>query len=275
MIQWASQQDRRELIELFNMCFPGDEGFTLWFFDRVWRAGRTLVWREQGRIEAMLQLLPVSLRQGECRLPAEYVYAVGTRPERRGQGLAGRLLRQAARDAAGRGSGCLLLVPQEPSLFAYYAQFGYRASFSLEEKEVFPQPLPAGMCLRPARAGDSPALAELYRAAMEDRPFVERDEAHFRLQVELYGENALVLEEDGIITACGFIERAGAALRVAEALGSQANRLAAAVLNQRGEPRGVWRGPGEGKPFAMAKPLTAAAKELLAGRGAYCNLLYN
>lgn len=272
----ATPGDRRQLMELFDLCFPGEPGFTAWFFDRVWRPEHTLVQREQGRIAAMLQLLPVTLRQGERHLGAEYVYAVGTRPESRGLGLAGGLLRRAEQEAAGRGSACLLLIPQEPSLFAYYARFGYRTAFSLQEETALAQALPAGLCLRPACAEDLPALARLYRTAMGERTFVERDAQAFGRQLELYGANALVLQDArGALTACGFAEQQGADLRFAEVLGADAARLAAAALHQRRLAQGTWCGPGPGRPFAMAKPLTDEAESLLQGEGAYCNLLFN
>ena len=91
MTSWARERDEGELRALFDLCFPGEEDFGDWFFRQIWRPERTLVWR-QGRIQAMVQLLPLWIGDGERALPAEYVYAVGTAPECRGQGLAARLL---------------------------------------------------------------------------------------------------------------------------------------------------------------------------------------
>ena len=87
MIRLGKKEDRKGLEELFDLCFPGEKDFTHWFFQRVWKAENTLLY-EEGYIQAMLQVLPVQLRQGEFHGRGLYVYGVGTHPACRGKGLA-------------------------------------------------------------------------------------------------------------------------------------------------------------------------------------------
>ncbi len=102
----------------------------------------------------MVQLLPLWIGDGERALPAEYVYAVGTAPECRGQGLAARLLDCARQTCSLRGGQALALIPQQPSLFGYYRRLGYQTAFWAEERKIQPRPLPSGWTLNRAAEGD-------------------------------------------------------------------------------------------------------------------------
>ena len=153
MMEWAKPGDKEALVELFHLCFPGEEDFCRWYFGRLW------------------QLLPRRIGWQEQSWPAAYVFAVGTHPNWRGQGLAGALLRQAEQEAADQGAQTLFLVPQRPSLFQYYARFGYRTAFSLAVEQVEAKAGPAD--LRLAGPDDLPAMQKIYQDEMGGRPYVE------------------------------------------------------------------------------------------------------
>ena len=57
MMEWAKPGDKEALVELFHLCFPGEEDFCRWYFGRLWQPGQTLVCRRAEGIVAMLQLL--------------------------------------------------------------------------------------------------------------------------------------------------------------------------------------------------------------------------
>ena len=116
-----------------------------------------LVLTEDGALCSMLALpeLALVLADGR-RLRAGYVYAVATRPDRRGRGYAAMLLETAAGLARGRGFDCLLTVPAQPSLFGFYAGCGFRAGFPCRQ-EVF----------SPAAAQAKPVSPEEYAALRE------------------------------------------------------------------------------------------------------------
>ena len=275
MIRLGKKEDRKGLEELFDLCFPGEKDFTHWFFQRVWKAENTLL-HEEGHIQAMLQLLPVQLRQGEFHGRGLYVYGVGTHPACRGKGLAGALLEEARKEGTERGMDLLMLIPQEPSLFDYYRRFGYRTAFWVEERQVKARREEEGR-LSSAGPEDLPEVAELYGKALGTLFSVDRTPEDFALQQELYGDKALVLRRDGRLTAWGCIEPVGEAWRVCEALGPDALRLAAAVLERVGAQAGLCRllPQNDPKPFAMALPLTPSGEKLLEQKAGYCNLLFN
>lgn len=281
MIERAQLGEKQALLDLFDQCFPGEQAFGRWFFGALWRPENTLVLRQQGQIVAMLQLLPMEIAGAGDPLQAEYIYAVGTHPQHRGKGLAAQLLEGARQEAPARGVQCLLLVPQEPSLFGYYARFGYEGCFALEQSQVAARPLPPDCKLRLASAQDLHQMNRLYEKALAGRPHLLRTPSHWENQLALYGEETWLLTRNGRPQAYAFAEQVAGKWQLAEAAGPQCTELAGALLRQKGQESGLCRHPGTGapgpdtRPFAMALPLSPEANTLLGAGGAYCNLLYN
>lgn len=87
--------------------------------------GLCFVAETDGQIAAMLHALPQMLR-GKGDHKAYYLYAVATRKEYRRQGLCRGLMAYAE---AQLDADCLMLVPAETSLFAYYEALGYKSAF--------------------------------------------------------------------------------------------------------------------------------------------------
>ena len=274
MIRFGKKEDQKRLEELFDLCFPGEEGFVRWFFQKIWKPENTLLLGEEP-LQAMLQLLPVQLCRGETCGRGRYIYGVGTHPSFRGKGLAGALLEEARKKGEEQGIDLLMLIPQEPSLFEYYQRFGYRTAFWMEERSI--KAYEGEGRLSAARAEDLPEVAELYRRAMGSWLCVERTLEDFAIQRELYGDNALVLRQNGRITAWGCMESVEGSWRVCEALGPDAVQLAAAALKRAGAESGLCRLPTQtdDRPFAMALPLTQKGEWLLKEKAGYCNLLFN
>ena len=277
MTSWARERDEGELRALFDLCFPGEEDFGDWFFRQIWRPERTLVWR-QSRIQAMVQLLPLWIGDGERALPAEYVYAVGTAPECRGQGLAARLLDCARQTCSLRGGQALALIPQQPSLFCYYRRLGYQTAFWAEERKIQPRPLPSGWTLNRAAEGDLAQMSDFYEQTLAGRPHPLRSQADFRLQLRLYEENVWLLRRQGRLEGWAFFEQRQDAFWGAEIFGPEGPLAAAAALARLGADSSVCRMPGEGgalQPVGMALPLTEQAAQTLASGRGYCGLLFN
>lgn len=268
-VQFTAAGEEERLLEIYQACFPEDgEAFWRWIFDRVYRPENTLVFRENGQITASLQMIPCQMRLGDRVLDAHYIYAASTVPERQGRGLMGRLLELAAEEGRRREQAYSVLITQEDSLQAYYARFGYRPRLLARfEQPQTGAPDTARLCRR-AEERDIPALNELYEQAAAGMLHGVRDAAHWRMQLELFGAGAQVLERDGLVAAYAFSNERG----VMEAAGPEAAALAAYAA-----PGEIWRtlpGPQD-HPIGCIRPLNQWAGQLMEQTVCFLNLMYN
>ncbi len=129
-IEWATQADRADLTALWLAAFPTDRPDDVTDF---WECGfspeQAMVCRVECRIVSMAFCLPQRVYDATLG----YVFGVATLPAYRGQGYAGRLLREMARAAAANGLDGLFLHPATPTLEGFYAALGYRPAFYIEE----------------------------------------------------------------------------------------------------------------------------------------------
>ncbi len=85
------------------------------------------VYKQEDKLLSMLMLLPLSF--GDKK--GEYVYAVATRKEARGMGLATKMLEEAKKRVEQHEIDFLALVPAKPSLFVFYEKRGFTAGTPL------------------------------------------------------------------------------------------------------------------------------------------------
>lgn len=109
--------------ELWQLAFGDDEAFVDSFLMRYYSRRRMLSAEREGRLAAMLHLLPFESDAG----PATYIYGVATHPDFRGQGLASQLLREALRLCDERGDKAVFLIPTpgQAWLRDFYGRFGF------------------------------------------------------------------------------------------------------------------------------------------------------
>ena len=88
-------------------AFGDDEQFADSFIMRYYSRRRMLTAEAEGRMAAMLHLLPFRTELGRTT----YIYGVATDPAFRGRGLASQLMREAMRLIAERGDDAAFLIP--------------------------------------------------------------------------------------------------------------------------------------------------------------------
>jgi len=243
-----------QLRALWNRVFGDPEAYLDLFFRRCFDPAETMVACEGDQVRAMLYLLPLTLRAGAQAFSARYVYAVATDPDFRSRGLSTALLEETHRALAARGIAASVLVPAEPSLFAYYGARGYATAFWAESREIAPG------------EGEMIPLRETSLAAQ--KPL--RDAWFSRCA--LYGEwdeNALRYREAETAFLGGKVfsfptEKSHGyavcvpvsdAVRITEFVGPADTRVLRALAAAFGKPRVCMRAPAEnGAPFAMLYP---------------------
>lgn len=129
-LRFAASADVSALRRNWRACFGDDDTYLDFFFARRFRAADTPVLTADGTVVSQLFLLPAKLRDAAGEMhDVRYLFAAATHPDHRGRGCMARLLRFAAEAARNASAEGIALQPGEESLYAYYAQFGYRPAF--------------------------------------------------------------------------------------------------------------------------------------------------
>ena len=115
---------------MWQTCFGDEEQFIDSFLIRYYSRRRMLSIERDGRMAAMLHLLPFESELGRTT----YIYGVATAPEYRGRGLATELMREAMRLAGERSDDALFLIPTpgEEWLRDFYGGFGLEGRIPVE-----------------------------------------------------------------------------------------------------------------------------------------------
>jgi len=174
---------------------------------------------------------------------AAYLYALCTRPEYRGRGLAAAVLEGLTEACFSRGADLVFLSPAEPSLAAWYqTRFGM---IPVSGTEDFPFALPPrgeGSCLRitPAAylAGRTGQTVDVTLSLLSAQEVLCGGGGFFRLETAAGGGLACAAAEDGLLSVRELLGPAGAEAELIAAL--------AAAL---GCTRALLRRPGEKSPL--------------------------
>lgn len=143
MIVKAHERMLPTLKALWTECFGDEPAYVDFYFENRFSPDEMFVWLDDGEPGAMLSTLPCEILLGGTYRPAQYIYAVATRPDLRGGGVSTTLLEFAGERLARQGSAITLLVPAQESLSAFYEKRGYHAAFSMKSVELSAQELAA------------------------------------------------------------------------------------------------------------------------------------
>ena len=133
----AYPSDRAAMTALWQQVFGDSEATITGFYEAFPRCRAAVAENEVGALVSIVHVLPQTLTVEDQTIPAAYLYAVATRPDYRGRGLASTLIRFTEALLERLDYRCAVLVPAEPSLFGYYARLGYTTAF-LRNHTPFP-----------------------------------------------------------------------------------------------------------------------------------------
>lgn len=158
--------------ELWKLAFGDSDAYIDNFYSTCYRPERVVVLEEDGAVKSMTAWFDTAFvvpGRGEYR--AAYLYAVATRPDCRGRGLAARLLAGADGYFRSLDIPAVTTVPAEPSLHNFFGGNGFREYFTYsravpgaEAPPIRPfEPEPVGVTqyalLREAILFDTPHIA--------------------------------------------------------------------------------------------------------------------
>ena len=107
--------------ELWQEAFGDSDEALDSFFETAYSPDRCRVVTDGGNLLSALYIF-------DCQYEGKklaYIYAVATRKNARGQGVCGELVRDTHKYLVKNGYCGAILVPSEPSLFAFYEKLGY------------------------------------------------------------------------------------------------------------------------------------------------------
>ena len=270
MIIKTDYNNIQKLRELWQVCFPEVEDFTNFFFDMMFPNAEVFSAVEDGELCGAVYVFDYAFSSG---MKAKYLYGVGTFPEYRGQGIAGKIINAIIEDAKSRGSDLCMLVPQKPSLYDFYSRFGFVKNFFLDKKTH--ELMSSGFALQKAEKLDVPTLNAIYEKHVEDKDALLRDEREWSLLIDEFngfGEGIYLLDTRAY---CAISVENGEVI-ASEVCGEDAGSIAdilSAVADKFGK-KVEWYLSGK-TPYGMLLPLTERARELSATDRAYANLLHH
>lgn len=223
------------LRRLWQEAFGDSDAFLDGFFDAGFSPRRCLCVTDDEPVAAVYWF--------DCRFAGEkiaYLYALATKKSHRGQGLARRLVEEAAAELKKQGYNGILLVPGEQGLFSMYRKLGfvdtlYADNFTVE----------AGGVTVPVQRISGEEYACLRRTFLPEGGVVQEGEnlSFLPTFTGLYAGDGWLLAgslEEDIFSGMEFLGDRSAVPGILMALGAK---------------RGTFRTPGGDQPFAQYRSL--------------------
>ena len=235
-IDFPRKEDTPKLWALWKEAFGDGDEFLATFERTAFCSRRCRAVFDGEDVAAALYFFDCAL-QGK---KLAYLYAVATAKAYRGQGLCHQLMADTHRHLKNEGYAGVILVPGEAELFSFYERMGYRIFGGIGEFSATADG--SGVFIKPVSI-------EVYAEARRDFLPVggilqEGENLRFlSAQADLY------VGEDFVLAA----RREGDRLFGIELLGRRGS--APAILTALGCRDGIFRTPGEDRPFAMYYPL--------------------
>lgn len=220
---------------LWQEAFGDPDAFLDAFFSSAYAKERCRCAVEEGKLLGALYWLDAWV-QGQ---KYAYLYAIATAGSSRGKGVCHALMADTHSHLKTQGYSGSILVPGSQSLFRFYGGMGYRLCSSVKELECCAGTEPVAV-----KAVTATAYAALRRQLLPPGGAVQEQEnlAFLQTQCQLYAGADFLLAgalQHGKLTAV-------------EYLGDPVH--CGGILCALGCDRGVFRMPGEDKPFAMYLP---------------------
>lgn len=120
--------------QLWRICFPDDsEEFVDFYFKYKYPFSSNYNKKVDDATVSAFQLIPYRMSLGNRIFEIGYVSGCCTHPHYQGKGYMSELLEEAVKNVGDSLMPFISLIPAEPSLFNYYAKFGFATVFGYEK----------------------------------------------------------------------------------------------------------------------------------------------
>jgi predicted acetyltransferase len=136
MIKYADNTIAPQVRYMWKTVFGDPDAYMDIYFRDKYRNENTLVYIEDGKPVASLQMLPYMFTFCGREIPIAYISGACTLPAYRGKGYMSALLKQSFQEMRKRNIPLALLVPQDAGLMEFYAPFGFAQAFDAGTEEL-------------------------------------------------------------------------------------------------------------------------------------------
>ena len=123
--------------ELWKLSFGDDDAYIDYFYTHRPAGVETLVLLEDGALETMVALFPVTLSLPDgAQASSAYIYALATHPGARKKGFGRFILNYVDFYLQEKKLDCVTIVPAEASLHRFFAAAGFSECFATRKVEL-------------------------------------------------------------------------------------------------------------------------------------------
>lgn|GEM_PF-1801413 len=125
MICHPSLTDISRIKEIWMECFGDDEETVDFYLKTCFSLEDCFVSKSNDKVEAVIQMIPCRIIDGNNEYIAKYMYAVCTDPLLQGRGIMSSLINEACEIEKRNGTDAVLCIPANKGLFDFYYKFGF------------------------------------------------------------------------------------------------------------------------------------------------------
>jgi predicted acetyltransferase len=129
MIQFADDSTKQAVRDMWKICFGDSDAYMDIYFNHKYRNENTLIYIEDNKAVASLQLLFFNFTFHGREIPIAYLSGLCTLPNYRNQGFMKQLIIKSYQVAKEREIPLMILVPQDKGVMNYYERFGFAQTF--------------------------------------------------------------------------------------------------------------------------------------------------
>lgn len=136
MIKFANDQTASLVRQMWKTCFNDTDEFLDIIFTYKYKNENTLIYFEDGKAVASLQMFPQTINFYRQQIPFSYLAGLCTLPEYRKRGYMSQLIYRAHEVIKNRNIPLAILIPAEEWLYKFYEAYGYEQVFEKDNSLI-------------------------------------------------------------------------------------------------------------------------------------------
>lgn len=132
----ATEKTTEDVYRMWKICFEDSDEFMQFYFKHKYKAENTLIYFDNNKAVASLQMLPYNITFYGKEVPTAYISGACTLPECRKKGYMEKLLVRSFEVMRERNVPISTLIPAEEWLYGFYGKYDYAKTFEADSEEI-------------------------------------------------------------------------------------------------------------------------------------------